>query len=113
MACENCKCKKRKWAESIINRIPNKAYEEIEYAPYVKARKFSKDVNELDLQWHFDEEDREIKVLKSSVGWKFQFDNELPFSLEENDTIFIPAKTYHRILKNSALSDLIVYINKS
>jgi hypothetical protein len=59
------------------------------------------------LQWHFDNEDRKITVLKNE-GWLLQMDNELPKLLE--GTFIIPKHIYHRIIKGS--SDLVVKIEK-
>ena len=47
------------------------------YSHKNNIREFSKDVNEMDLVWHQDKEDRKIEVLEGK-GWKFQKDNELP-----------------------------------
>ena len=32
-------------------------------------------------------------------NWMFQFDDELPIKLEDNQKIFIPKLKYHRIIK--------------
>jgi mannose-6-phosphate isomerase-like protein (cupin superfamily) len=46
--------------------------------------------------WHRDYNDRIVQVLEGS-GWKFQFDNELPFDININDKFTIPKMVYHRI----------------
>jgi hypothetical protein len=61
-------------------------------------RTFSKDVDEMDLIWHRDDEDREIEILEGK-GWQFQRDNELPLELKEGDRIFIPRHQVHRVIK--------------
>jgi quercetin dioxygenase-like cupin family protein len=69
--------------------------------PYVDdgcVRTFNANVNHGDLVWHRDKEDREITVLSGS-GWKFQFDNQLPFDIEEGMCFFVPCMTYHRIIR--------------
>ena len=43
-------------------------------------RTFSADVDEMELIWHEDRENRVIKVLEGN-GWKFQFDEELPIEM--------------------------------
>ena len=68
------------------------------YSHNNNIREFSKDVNEMDLVWHQDKEDRKIEVLEGK-GWKFQKDNELPFVMKVGDTINIEKMTYHRIHK--------------
>lgn len=61
-------------------------------------RIFEKDVFDEELVWHRDRRDRDVYVLESN-GWKFQFDNEVPFELEEGDTLHIRKMDYHRIIK--------------
>ena len=63
-------------------------------------RTFSKDVDEMDLIWHIDDEDREITILEGN-GWQFQRDNELPLVLKEEDRIFIPKHQVHRVIKGT------------
>ena len=73
--------------------------------PYSERRKdnlivrtFSQDIDEKELVWHRDRQDREVTVLEET-DWQFQFDNELPQVLK--DTIFIPKNTYHRLIKGT------------
>lgn len=47
--------------------------------------------------WHRDHSDRVVEVLEGK-GWKFQFDNELPFDINSGDSITIPKMVYHRII---------------
>lgn len=61
-------------------------------------RTFKEDISKDELVWHFDLKDRYMSVILAS-NWMFQFDNELPIKLEENQTIFIPKLKYHRIIK--------------
>ena len=68
------------------------------YTDTSNIRTFSKDVDEMDLIWHRDDEDREIEILEGK-GWQFQRDNELPLELKEGDRIFIPRHQVHRIIK--------------
>ena len=68
------------------------------YTDTSNIRTFSKDVDEMDLIWHRDDEDREIEILEGT-GWQFQRDNELPLELKEGDRIFIPRHQVHRIIK--------------
>jgi len=62
------------------------------------VREFSKDIHELDLIWHMDDEDRTIIALQET-DWMFQFDDELPIHL--NSSIFIPRHKIHRIIKGT------------
>ena len=79
--------------------------------PYIdqdNIRTFSKDVDEMDLIWHRDDEDRNIEVLEGK-GWFFQRDNELPLELKEGDRIFMPRHQVHRVIKGE--TDLKISIN--
>lgn len=66
----------------------------------VKIREFNLDISNNELVWHRDERDRYVTILEGK-GWFFQKDNELPLELKENDIIFIPKLTYHRVIKGS------------
>lgn len=70
-------------------------------------RTFNEAVNNSELVWHRDKEDREVTTV-GHTDWKIQFDNELPISL--NETVKIPKNTYHRLIKGSG--DLKVKIKK-
>tara|TARA_A200000113_G_scaffold222351_1_gene235784 strand:+ start:839 stop:1099 length:261 start_codon:yes stop_codon:yes gene_type:complete len=64
----------------------------------IYIRTFSADTPETDLIWHLDAEDRVIEATHDT-DWKFQFDDQLPVSL--NNTISIPKNTFHRIIKGT------------
>lgn len=70
-------------------------------------RKFSSDINSDELVWHRDRCDREILVVASD-GWKFQFDDQLPFTLIPGMKFNISKETFHRVIKGDG--DLIVEI---
>jgi hypothetical protein len=70
-------------------------------------REFSEDVDDHELEWHKDREDRIVEVIENN-GWEFQMDNELPIHLENR--LFIPKETYHRVIKGTG--KLIVRITK-
>ena len=61
-------------------------------------RTFSADVDEMDLIWHADKENRIITVLEGN-GWKFQFDEELPVEMTEGKSISILKGKLHRVIK--------------
>lgn len=73
----------------------------------IVIRTFSADLDEMDLKWHWDNEDRVVEPLYEN-DWLFQFDNQLPIQI--NKTIYIPKGVIHRIIKGTA--DLTVRINK-
>ncbi len=61
-------------------------------------RKFSSDVDEMELVWHRDREDRLIESTHLT-DWEFQMDNELPVSL--NSKIYIKKGEWHRVIKGT------------
>ena len=63
-------------------------------------RIFDLSVDNEELVWHRDRKTRFVKVLEG-VGWKFQFDNELPKEIGPGSTIHINKKCYHRLIKGS------------
>jgi len=75
----------------------------------IRIRTFPECIWEEDLVWHRDANDRHIHIL-SGDGWKLQFDNELPFVLEQFCTYYIPKETYHRVIKGTG--DLVIEIQE-
>jgi len=75
----------------------------------IKKRLFKENVDNEELKWHFDELDRNVKIIKSN-GWQLQMDNEIPKYLKEGDTIFIPKGKYHRVIKGKG--NLVVEIKE-
>ena len=65
-----------------------------------RIREFSQDVENEELKWHVDEEDRMVKSLHKT-DWMVQIDDQLPQKLTENNEIFIPKGVYHRVIKGS------------
>ena len=70
-------------------------------------RTFSEDVDEMELVWHRDKEDRIVESI-GDTDWMIQMDNELPKPLTES--VYIPKETYHRVIKGNG--DLIVKIKE-
>ncbi len=64
----------------------NKPYTQVNEQDYM-IRIFTSDVDEQSLVWHRDEKSRIIEVIRNE-GWKFQFDNELPFTM--HNVFYIP-----------------------
>lgn len=64
-------------------------------------------VDESELKWHWDGEDRLVEPL-CDTDWQFQFDNELPQRIYKE--IFIPAGMIHRVIKGTG--ELVVKITK-
>ena len=61
-------------------------------------RTFESFVHEDELIWHRDKKNRLVRVIKGS-GWKFQYDNELPKTMDVGDSLYIEKDTYHRLIK--------------
>jgi len=70
-------------------------------------RTFYQDVDSGELTWHRDREDRIIEPVEKT-DWKFQIDNELPFTIEGR--ILIPKGVYHRLIKGTG--DLKIKLEK-
>jgi quercetin dioxygenase-like cupin family protein len=61
-------------------------------------RTFSSEVDEMELIWHKDQEDRIVTVLEGN-GWQLQMDNQLPIKMIAGESYYIPKMVYHRIIK--------------
>jgi len=90
-----------------MNSNEHLPFVEKEIAKSVFTRAFSCDTDEMDLKWHWDEEDRTVTPI-GETDWQFQFDNEIPFVI--NKQIFIPAGVIHRVIKGSG--DLTIKVEK-
>ena len=66
-------------------------------------RKFTQDVEEEELVWHRDRNDRQVEVL-GDTDWQFQLEDSIPQQLQDN--IFIPKDTYHRLIKGTGNLDI-------
>ena len=65
---------------------------------YTFIREFSNDVDEMDLVWHEDPENRVIEVIEGN-GWKFQYDDQLPFEMIDGIEFTIIKGQIHRVIK--------------
>jgi hypothetical protein len=77
--------------------MKNFPFEELIKKDYV-VRTFLENVDDTELVWHRDREDRIVKSI-GDTDWMVQLDNELPEPLTE--TIYIPKNTYHRVIKGN------------
>lgn len=82
-------------------------YKDIDISDSETIRTFGESIDPIELMWHRDLETRKIIAMEPS-DWKVQLENNLPVSI--NDTITIPAGTWHRLIKGT--SDLTIKINK-
>ena len=66
----------------------------------IVIREFSSDIDPMSLIWHEDQEDRIIEVLVGN-GWRFQYDEDLPFEMITGDRFEIPRGYLHRVIKGN------------
>lgn len=75
-----------------------KPFEDTAISAGIKERRFDPRHSSNDeYVWHRDMVDRMVTVLCGN-GWKFQFDNELPISINKGDKLYIPKMVFHRII---------------
>ena len=85
-------------------------FEEEQIDQYNFIRTFPADVDEMDLIWHADKENRIITILEGN-GWKFQFDEELPIEMTEGKSISILKGVIHRVIKGNG--PLVIKLQKN
>lgn len=83
-------------------------FTERELEETVYERTFKEELEDSDLLWHWDEEDREVTALHET-DWLFQFDNQLPQPMIGE--IKIPKGVWHRVIKGNG--DLIIRVKKN
>lgn len=104
--CKNCEDKER---ENFYRSFEDgKPFVDEVISEKITIRTFYKETPAHLLKWHIDEEDRIVTSINNN-DWLFQYDNELPFSLNEN-SINIKSGVFHRIIKGT--TDLIIKIEK-
>ena len=65
-----------------------------------KFRTFEENVDDEELKWHRDREDRIVEIIESQ-DWYLQMDNELPTKLIVGEKHFIPEGVYHRVIRGN------------
>ena len=73
-------------------------------------RNFMSTLVEEELNWHMDEEDREVYVVEGD-GWYLQIENELPQMMQKESIFKIPKETWHRIINKNG-TNLIINVRK-
>lgn len=81
----------------------NPPFEEIWENERCSIRIFDGSLNEEELKWHFDEEDRIIEST-GETDWLFQFDNKLPQPIQGE--IKITKGEWHRLIKGTGKLEL-------
>ena len=85
--------------------VAQKPYIDTESEDFI-TRRFSQDIDPIDLLWHRDLKNRSVKIIEGN-DWRIQLENELPRSF---DLITIPKLTWHRVIKGEG--DLILQIKE-
>tara|TARA_B000000557_G_scaffold180990_1_gene147736 strand:- start:4003 stop:4287 length:285 start_codon:yes stop_codon:yes gene_type:complete len=73
-------------------------------------RSFMSNLIEEELNWHMDEEDREVFVVEGD-GWYLQIENELPQMMQKESLFKIPKEIWHRIINKNG-TNLIINVRK-
>ena len=99
--CKTCGCKDLT-ASRIIEQMDDtrKPFVDTKVDTNTRIRNFHPQYEDHLFKWHWDDEDRCIEATGEN-DWQFQFDDELPQSLEPNKIIMIPKGIYHRLIKGS------------
>jgi quercetin dioxygenase-like cupin family protein len=71
-------------------------------------RTFDENLNEQELIWHRDKNNREIAVLAGG-GWQLQMDNKLPQELKAGNLYYINKEEYHRLIKGNGTLKLKIW----
>lgn len=75
-------------------------------------RIFPGDLDPMEMDWHWDEEDRIFEVISGS-SWKFQRDNQIPHQMVPGMKISVKAGEYHRGIKPLSCEDLVIKVFKA
>ena len=78
----------------------NMVYSDTAFLNNTWIRVFESQQDGTEFVWHRDKEDRLVEVV-SGDGWKFQYDDNVPFDLQRGMRLEIDAYSYHRILKGN------------
>lgn len=74
-----------------------------------RLRTFSPDVDDEELKWHRDRENRIVEILEGD-NWFLQMDDELPKKLIVGEKYYIPEGIYHRVIKGDNILKVLVSI---
>ena len=100
--CTSCKCNELT-NEQVVNQMEDqtKPFIQEDYSTDTVLRHFDKSAPDHLYKWHADDEDRFVESLNEN-DWQFQFDNELPQSIEPGKIIHIPKGLIHRLIKGTS-----------
>lgn len=97
--------------EHDLQRYKELPFQVMEYSPHFEIRKFDSVLTEEETKWHRDAEDRLVRKVEGE-GWFIQLENQLPQPFRLGQSFFIPAGTWHRVIKAPNATELIVQIHK-
>lgn len=92
--------------------MKNFPFETLHSAGGLEIRKFSAFLEEDELSWHRDREDRVVTLLSGS-GWMLQLDESKPILMSPGKDFFVPAGVWHRAIRLNESTDLVVQVLKS
>jgi hypothetical protein len=84
-----------------------KPYKEIILSDTGVIRTFRETLDNEELKWHWDDEDRYVELIDES-DWEFQFDDALPIKFPKR--LIIPRMMWHRVIKGKG--DLKIAISR-
>jgi len=76
----------------------------------IKLRTFFPDIDDEELKWHRDRENRLVEILEGN-DWYLQMDNELPIKLIVGEKYYIPEGVYHRVIKGNGVLKILIAIS--
>jgi hypothetical protein len=88
-----------------------KPYKDIKTTKEYIIREFDDNIDPIELLWHRDNEDRLVEIIEPGQGWKFQFENELPWDLEPKMSICILRHEWHRVIKGTGTLKLKIHFS--
>jgi quercetin dioxygenase-like cupin family protein len=94
-----------------LKRYKELPFDLLEYSPHLEIRKFDSKLTEEETQWHRDAEDRLVRKI-SGEGWLIQLDEQIPAPLRSEESYFIPAGVWHRVIRTDTATDLVVQVHK-
>ena len=91
------------WIVEMVTTDDNRPYIDKKLSKTVKIRTFDPNVTDSDeYVWHRDTTDRKVTVLEGH-DWKFQFDGDIPKTINIGEEIYIKKHVYHRIIAGNGL----------
>jgi hypothetical protein len=89
----------------------SRPYTDIEKTDKYIIREFDDNIDPIELLWHRDNEDRLVEIIEPGQGWKFQFENNLPWDLEPKMSIYILRHEWHRVIKGTGTLKLKIHLD--